>query len=183
MANWFIALPVEPGSWFARVSAPPAGTRLFHPDDLHITVAFLGEVNEELARRAFTHASAWPSASVAARLGAVVPMGRASHPSAFSALLTHGEADAGAGIAAVRDLMADAAQVPRESRAVVPHVTVARPKRSADAAQRRQAAAWAKSLALGNPAVQLSAIALYTWAEPRAERLFRVVDTYNLRLR
>jgi 2'-5' RNA ligase len=180
MTNWFIALPVEPGSWFARVTTPPAGVRLFHPQDLHITVAFLGQVEEERARRAFAHASSWPTQSISARLGAVVPMGRAGHPSAFSALLSEGELETSAGIAAVRDLMADAAQVPREARAVVPHVTVARPKRSAGAAEHRQAAAWARTLALGAPPVSLSAMALYTWAERRAERLFRVVDTYSL---
>jgi 2'-5' RNA ligase len=52
MPNWFIALPVSPLGWFERlVPPPPAGFRAFHPDDLHLTIAFLGAVDDATASR------------------------------------------------------------------------------------------------------------------------------------
>jgi 2'-5' RNA ligase len=180
MSNWFIALPVDPGTWFERVSDPPRGVRLFHPEDLHITVAFLGPVGEERARRAFAWVTRWPTPPLLVQLGAVVPMGRKTRPSALSAVLEQGAESAAAGILAVRDAMADAAEVPRETRPALPHVTLARPGRNAEAGQRQLAMSWAASLDLGAPRIYLSELALYTWSESRAARLFRTVERHRL---
>ena len=174
--NWFVALPVPPDAWFARVSNPPPGVRLFHPEDLHLTVAFLGGVDEAAARAAFDQARAIPLAARTVRLGEVVPMGNARRPSALSARLHEGNDAVARAITAVRDAVCDAAGAPREQRPALPHLTVARPRRTATYDERKDAVRWAASLDLGAPDVVLDAVALYTWSNERRERLFTIVD-------
>jgi 2'-5' RNA ligase len=176
MANWFIGLTIDPGDWFARIPPPPAGVRMFHPEDLHVTVAFLGSVNEERARRAFERAQEFPAGSIGVTLGRVVPMGRPTRPSALSALLGEGAARVAAGILVVRDAMADAAQVAREQRAVRPHVTLARPRRDAKPRERTAALDWAAALDLRQPWVEVTSLGLYTWAGSPSPRRFQVVQ-------
>jgi RNA 2',3'-cyclic 3'-phosphodiesterase len=184
-ANWFVALPVPAEPWFERAfertSGPPPGVRLFHPDDLHLTVAFLGSVGEEAARRAFTEARDFPLTALEVELGAVVPMGNPRRPSALSARLTHGEREVARAITSVRDAVCDAAGAPREHRPALPHLTLARPRRTATYAERVAALRWAAALELGAPRVQLSEVALYTWSEQRSERLFALVERVSLR--
>ena len=136
-ANWFIALPIPAGDWFARLPAPPAQVRLFPADDLHLTVAFLGNVSEEAALAAFAHASAWPRAALDVQLGHVVPMGRPRRYSALSAELELGRRQVEQAITLVRDAMCDTAGVRRDERPARAHVTLARPSRRASDAERR----------------------------------------------
>ena len=178
--NWFVALPVSPGAWFARVSDPPHGVRLFHPEDLHLTVAFLGGVDEAAARAAFAASRAIPLSARPVRLGEVVPMGNPRRPSALSARLREGNEAVAQAITAVRDAVCDAAGAPRELRPALPHLTVARPRRTATYDERREAVRWAASLDLGAPEVVLDAVALYTWSSERRERLFTIVDRLSL---
>lgn len=180
MANWFIGLPVDPGMWFAELPAPPRGVRLFHPEDLHVTVAFLGSVDEAAARRAFERARDFPRGALAISLGAVVPMGRPSRPSALSALLAAGTAEMSAAIGSVRDEMAALAGAPRDERPVRPHVTLARTRRDAPRQEREEAVAWASALNLGQPWVRVTSLGLYTWAASPSERRFRILEAAGL---
>ena len=59
--NWFVGLPIDPGDWLEAMPAPPASVRVFGPGDLHATVAFLGGVDADAARRAFALADRWPT--------------------------------------------------------------------------------------------------------------------------
>ena len=179
-ANWFVALPVPAAGWFERVGAPPRGVRLFHPDDLHLTVAFLGAVSEEAARRGFEEARAFPLGACEITLGPVVPMGNKRRPSALSARLLDGEREVARAITEVRDAISDAACAAREARPALPHLTVARPLRSATYAERTGALTWASSLDLGAPRVSLTCLALYTWSAERRERLFALRDRLPL---
>lgn len=174
--NWFIAWPVAvDGGWLARLD-PPAGVRVFSPDDLHATVAFLGPVDEGAARRAWAGLPDDLGGALTARWGPVVPMGDPRRPSAFSALLEAPDGALGARIAALRGPLLAAAGARPDPRAPKPHVTVARPQRRATDRQREAAVRWAQRLALPDAAVPIGRIALYTWSEDRRERLFRVVD-------
>ena len=179
MDNWFIGLPLAAGAWFEALEPPP-GARLFHPEDLHITVAFLGRVGEDAARRAFAFAPAWPSPALSVSLGPMVPLGHPRRFSALSALLEEGRAQVEAAMARVRDVMADAAGAEREHRPPLAHVTLARPSRKADAEQRRGMLAWASATELRAPRVLLSALTLYTRAERSEARSYRAVDTHWL---
>src|SRR5687767_8051311 len=130
MANWFIGLPVPPGSWFARVGEPPPGVRRFHEADLHLTVAFLGAVGEDAAGAAWD-ALRWTLPAIDVALGAVVPMGNPRRPSAYSALLLRGRVEVEAEMGASRDACIAAAACRGEERPPRAHLTVARPGRSA----------------------------------------------------
>lgn len=179
--NWFVALAVPADPWWSRVTAPPPGVRLFHPDDLHLTVAFLGPVSRIDAEAAFAVACEdWPTGPVDIALGDVRAMGNPRRPSALSVVVTDGATVLGAAIASVRDEMWARAGARPEDRPPLPHVTIARPSRSASAAERAAALAWGAGLDLGNPRVTLSRLVLYGWAEDRSVRLFREHDVRAL---
>ncbi len=164
----------------------PPGFRRFHPDDVHLTLVFLGACGEERAKRAL---DALDEALAAGRptaldvtLGEVVPMGRARQYTALSALLERGRTETESLIARLRDPLSEAAIGRREARPPRAHVTLARPTRRATDEARRQGLAWAGALALGSLERRLDRIALFTWNEDRRERLFRIVTERSLAL-
>jgi 2'-5' RNA ligase len=181
-ANWFVALPVER----TRVAAPPAphGIRVFAPEDLHLTVAFLGACGEERARRAWdavdAELTARPQAPISFTWGAMYPMGSPHRYSALSLLLDRGREEAAALLSRLRPVACRGAAVVEDERPPLPHVTVARPKRTASAPARRAGLEWAGTVKTLPAEGVLQEIALYTWARDRAARLFRIVDVRAL---
>lgn len=182
--NWFFAYPVD-GSFVLKLPPPPLGFRLFGPEDVHLTVAFLGGCGEEAAQRALRTLDALLPGLEAPELdvsfGAVAPMGPGRAYSALSALLERGRGDTEAQIGALRDPLSDSAGVRRDERKPKAHVTIARPQRRATDEQRASGLAWARALDLRDVRTTLDRIALYTWAEARGERLFRRVAERRLR--
>jgi 2'-5' RNA ligase len=180
--NWFFAFPLE-GS-FARPLHPPAGFRRLHPDDAHLTLAFLGACGQAAAERAQVALDEQlrqePQGPLNVSLGPVVPMGPARAYSALSALLKRGRLPTERCIARLRDSLVDAAGARRDLRAPKPHVTIARPRRRASAAERALGLRWAKGLDLTQVEATLDCIALYTWRPDRGERLFQVVSERRL---
>jgi 2'-5' RNA ligase len=181
--NWFIALPVPAAHWFAERVAqhPPPSVRLFHPDDVHLTVAFLGGVTEDAARRAWQRADLWQQGPMQVTFGDVIGMGAPAHFTALSALLERGRAEAEEGMRACRDPMLLAAGAPPERRAIKAHVTIARPRRNASLHERSACLAWALHLPLRDVEVELGEIALYTWPEDRRDRQFMIAERRGLR--
>jgi RNA 2',3'-cyclic 3'-phosphodiesterase len=178
--NWFIALSVPGDGWFSHVTEPPPGVRRFHPDDLHITVAFLGACGRSAAEEAFKVAPKWPLPAVDVTLGEVVAMGNPRRPNAFAALVRGGASELSAAILCVRDEMIMQAGARLEDRAPKPHVTVARPRRKASGPERHGAQAWAAGLELAAPTVRLSRLVLYTHSQERDVRLFDEVQVREL---
>jgi len=177
--NFFFAFPID-GRFVVDLPALPASFRRFHPEDVHLTLSFLGGCGEVAAERALVALDealrAKPIAGIDVSLGAVVPMGPKPEYSALSALLARGREPAEQCIAALRDVVSEAALGRREKRAPKPHVTLARPRRRATEAQRHAGLSWAAGLDLSAIQARLSRIALYTWSEGnRRERLFRVL--------
>jgi RNA 2',3'-cyclic 3'-phosphodiesterase len=180
VSNWFVALPVDPGRWFAQLPPPPHGVRSFHPDDLHVTIAFFGPVDEAGARRGFD-ALAWELGSLEVTLGEVVPMGSSRRPSAYSAVLREGRAAVEAAMGPARERACAAAGVEPDRRPPKAHVTIARPLKSASDLERAEGLRWSSSLELGAPRVRLERVALYGWSlERRAGPLFRIVAEAQL---
>lgn len=173
--NWFVGLPVSPGTWLGPLLAEaPADLKRIHPDDLHLSVAFLGDVSEEAARRAWAIAEAYHHAPLSVRLSGLAPMGNPRRPTALSVLLSDGHDEVCALIAALRGPMARAAGTREDDRPPKPHITVARPPRKAPGEARRQAVRWAESHAPLDVPLTLSDIALYTWSAERNERKFQI---------
>ncbi len=83
-ANWFIALPVTAEALPADViDGLPAGLRRLHPDDLHVTVAFLGPVGEDCALTAWAETEDIDAGPFELRTGAPAALGRPRRPSAY----------------------------------------------------------------------------------------------------
>lgn len=174
--NWFVGLPVDGADWLAPLldGAPP-DLRCVHPEDLHLTVAFFGGVDEIHAMRGWSIAERLRHGPISVRLSGLVPMGNPRRPTALSVTLDEGRDATIALIAAIKADMLEAAGTPADRRPIKPHITVARPPRKAASADRRRAVAWAKALAPIGARVTLDRIALYTWSEERRDRKFRVV--------
>lgn len=178
--NWFIAFPIDPGSWFdARVADPPTGIRRLHPADLHISLAFFGACGEARATAAWS-ALTPPLPRTEVSLGAVVPLGPPARWSALSAELTTGREAVEAAMAAWRDLLCDLAGAGRDHRPPRPHATLARPQRSATHAERDAGLRWARALDLRDVSLTLDRVSLYTWDAPQRATRFREVASLAL---
>jgi len=183
MPSWFVAFPVSGVAWFSRLPPPPIGTRALAAADLHLTVAFLGDVGEARARAAFDALAPAAIQSLEILLGQVVPMGNPRRPSALSALIERADAE-GRSIAEIltapRDAILEAAALPIEKRAMKPHVTLARLRRGAGADERRRALRWAAACDLASTRIELDRIGLYTAARDRTERAYDIVESRDL---
>lgn len=170
-------MPVDSGRWHQRLTGAPPGVRILASEDLHLTLAFFGPVEEASARAAFDIAVSARLTPMEVQLGAIVALGSARRPSALGASLGEGNEELSRVLLRLRDPLADAAGARRETRPPLPHVTLARPRRRATPVERQAAVQWAESLELGAPRVRLARVALYTWAEDRSgPRQFRIVD-------
>jgi len=181
--NWFFAFPLD-GGFVLELPAPPSALRRFHPEDVHMTLAFLGGCGEATAERTLARldeelARAQVS-PLQVSLGEIVPMGAKRRYSALSALLADGRAEATARLTELGGLLHETALGRRPSRPAKPHVTVARPRPRATDADRDAGLAWSRGLDVGGVRQTLGRIALYTWAEVRRERLFRIVAERTL---
>jgi RNA 2',3'-cyclic 3'-phosphodiesterase len=181
--NWFLAFPLD-GSFVLDLPELPPTFRRYHPDDVHVTLSFLGGCGEEAALRALAALdvalSTSPVASIDVTLGEVVPMGPRGRYSAISALLGEGRVETERCIGALRDTVSEAALGKREPRPPKAHVTLARPSRQSSEARRAEGLIWARQQRLETVRARLCRIALYTWSEQRRERLFRVVAERSL---
>jgi 2'-5' RNA ligase len=177
MANWFIALAVPGAGWLDEMLADaPRVLRRFHPDDLHLTVAFLGPVAPEAAHAAFAVAAQVPRRSFQVGFCDLKPMGNPRRFTALSLVLDDGRDPVVDWIAASRDPMFGAAGARPDLRPPLPHVTVARPRRDASERDRSAILDWAEHVRVPAGLFRLDRLALYTWNEDRKERQFRVVE-------
>ena len=175
--NWFIGWPVSAGAWWQHVPEPPRGIRRFHPQDLHITLAFLGAVSESDARRAWERLPPPPSFEIS--LGRVVPMGNPRRYSALSALLDRGRESVEAWMALHRPDVLAHAGAPPARHGIMAHCTLARPQRRTSQAAREAGLRWASELAVSTESLHLGQLALYTWSRDRKHRLFRIVASHE----
>jgi 2'-5' RNA ligase len=154
--------------------------------DLHLTLAFLGAVGESCARTAFDALPASTIRCLEIRLGAVVPMGSPRRANALCAKVERadsGNRSLAALLVRPRDLILEAAALPRETRTMRPHVTLARIRRKAGVEQRRSAIAWAEKIDLASIRVRLDRIGLYTAARDHSTHAYDIVDSRDLKER
>lgn len=180
MANWFIALPVDAAELPRDLLADlPAGLRRFHAGDLHITVAFLGSVGPDAAYAAWR--AAWIAAGpFSVTLGAPAALGNPRRPSAFGLDLGDGAATLAEVIGQWRDPLRRAAGQSAETREPRPHLTLGRPPRRGGDTIRARALEWVDSYCPAPATLNLDRLALYTRADDRRERQFRIVEEATL---
>ncbi len=160
---------------------PPPRVRLFGEADFHVTLAFLGGVEQAAALRAWARVDTFETLrSVTGSFSAVEPLGQPRKPSALCAIVHDGKAPLAAMISDARSTFLDAAGAREDTRPPLPHMTLARIQRRATTPERREAIRWAEGLDLGGARFQADSIALYTWSDDRRERLFRVVEQQPL---
>ncbi len=176
--NWFIAWPID-----AMALAPslreglPAGLRRVAEADLHITLAFLGAVGAEHADRAWRRALTLPCPVFRVEPLRLAALGNPRRPSAYGMVLDDDAGRLTAFIGEHRDALRAAAGVEPESRPALPHLTLARPPRSAGPAIRQRASAWLERTDIPAITLQLDRFVLYTRApDQRASRFLRVAE-------
>ena len=159
--------------------APPPRVRVFATSDLHVTLGFLGSVQESDARRAWDRIGEFLSfRTVTGSFSGVEPLGHPSKPSALCAMVDEGREPLAGMITEARQTLLSAADAPEDNRPPLPHMTLARIQRRAKAAERRQALRWADTIDLRAVTFTAPSVALYTWADDRQERLFQIVERH-----
>ncbi len=179
--NWFVGLPIDPGAWFEPLTRDaPTAVRVFHPADVHLTVAFLGACGGQRAATAWQLLASYAAAPIDIRLARLEPMGNPRRPSALSALIDTGREAVSKLTLDMRAPLLAAAGAEPDTREPLPHVTVARPMRKCSPEQRRNAIAWATAKPAIGASVSIDRVALFTWSDDRRTRQFRVVAEHQL---
>ncbi|MBN8589664.1 MAG: hypothetical protein J0L94_15235 [Rhodothermia bacterium] len=175
--NWFVGLEVPAFEGYRQLMARlPDGLLPFDPQDLHLTVAFLGNCGQQTALNAWEKVIDEVNFTpFSITLRKVLPFGSRFSPSAYSAVPELGKEAASNIIARYRDVFLREAQVGLDPRPPRPHITLARPHRGTRSEQRSQHNAWALQLNLNNVRIPLETIVLYTWADDRTDRQFKKV--------
>jgi 2'-5' RNA ligase len=136
-------------------------------------------VEESDARRAWDRIGDYPAFQrVTGSFSGIEPLGHPAKPSALSAMVDAGREPLAEMIAEARETLLSAAGAPEDTRPPLPHMTLARIQRRANAAERRQALRWAHTIDLRGVTFTAPSVALYTWADDRQERLFQIVERY-----
>ncbi|RLB36552.1 MAG: hypothetical protein DRH30_14725 [Deltaproteobacteria bacterium] len=160
--------------------APPPRVRVFATLDLHVTLGFLGSVQESDARRAWDRIGEFPSFRiVTGTFRGVEPLGHPEKPSALAAVVDAGREALVEMIVEARGPLLTEAGAPEDARPPLPHMTLARIQRRANPSERRQALRWAHTIDLRAVRFTAASVALYTWADDRQERLFRIVEEHQ----
>jgi 2'-5' RNA ligase len=110
----------------------------------------------------------------------VKPLGHPRKPSALAAIVDEGREAMTEMIVEARGPLLAAADAPPDDREPLPHMTLARVQRRARSVERREALRWAEGIDLRGISFTAASVALYTWANEREERLFRIVEQYAL---
>lgn len=159
--------------------APPR-VRVFEGSDLHVTLGFLGSVQESDARKAWGRIADFGSfRRVVGTFSTVQALGHPRKPSALAALVDEGRDALSEMIAEGRGPLLIEAGAPEDSRPPLPHMTLARIQRRANAAERQEALRWAREIDLRGVSYSAPSVALYTWADDRQERLFQIVERHD----
>ena len=178
--NWFIGLCPDTTEWLAALLVDkPKRVRGFHPNDLHITLAFLGNCSPINAQQTWEHATKIPPHATTIISNQLKPMGNPKRPSALSLTFQQDEIIS-QWISTYRGALLQQAGARPDNRPPLPHLTIARPQRRITDKQRANAVEWSQSIVVPSIPISFSTMALFTWSVDRKEILFRKVHEMNL---
>ncbi|HRR07086.1 MAG TPA: hypothetical protein PLO56_00175 [Rhodothermales bacterium] len=175
--NWFVGLVIPKFEEYDNYMVElPKGLRSFHPEDLHLTVAFLGNCGHKAALHAWeklvqeVYFMPFPLMP-----GALVPFGSPKNPSAYSIVPTIGKEMATKLIARYRDPFLQEVSAKPDLRPPQPHITIVRPSRNSTTEEQKQHLFWANNLHFPESTSVIHTLALYTWADDRRVKQFKIV--------
>jgi 2'-5' RNA ligase len=177
--NWFVAWPVSGAEeWLKSLEATaPGGLNFLVPGDLHVTLAFLaryepgslGKISGMVKKLALPEVEISPKEFVAF-----------PQPRRFSALaftLGVGRTEIEKQIAKWRDRICREAGAKLDTRAPVPHITIARPDRRIGSDDRDAALEWLEHLpSQSHVRIRLETPRVYAWTEPGSSARYRILD-------
>lgn len=173
--NWFLALPLPPpAAWHEAAASAPTELKRLDRLDLHLTLAFLGPCGQDRAEEAWRALAALRQPAIRIRAGRWRGLGAAHQPSAYGLTLAEGQPTLGALLGNWAPLALEAAGRPPDRRPPLPHVTLLRPRRREARQMREPMERWMAGAPLPGRDAELGELALYTWAEERSRRLFRL---------
>lgn len=194
--NWFVGLAPHHESleriYQTIYASPPRGLRAYDVYDLHVTVAFLGAIDAEVATNAWNEIMLSLRAGTV-RLGRAQLFGRASRATALGfnvGAVQYGEAHGAAAdaafresVASDRDALLQAAGRPADPRRARPHLTIARLPRGLTPLQRRTVIKWAEGIRV-EELLRVDIAALYRSADRVAGeaegRRYAIIDQRQL---
>ena len=173
--NWFVALPVSWNGVSRVLSTLPPECRGFHPDDLHMTVAFLGAMPADRKEPVIEVMKGIQAGAMSVQLGPLLTLPSSSRVSALSFSVSAGREQVESLISQCRGPLLKAAGAKPDHRPPLAHLTIARPLRKARETGKRKAREWAGQVIPPENKLTLSRLALYTWADDRRTRQFQIV--------
>lgn len=177
--NWFVGFPVSPDGWYTELRTQlPNGLRVFHPEDLHLTVAFLGRLGEEARNQIREVLLSFTIAPLMATLGSLVPLPSFRRFSALSFELEEGRKEIETLMSEKGPPVFDAAGVEPDTRPPLAHVTIARPERKGSFQAKAALLEQVRELRPLPIKIPIDSIALYGWNPDRkggkVERQFQI---------
>ena len=174
--NWFVGIPVPAQNWLTQLLAEvPESCRPFHPEDLHMTLAFLGPIRAEDASLLYPIIDRIEARPFHLTLGKMIGLPRPQKVTALAMEPDQGRELAVDLIADWRTPLLEAVGARLDHRPPLPHITVARPIRKYGHGGREAALAWSQGISPPEVTLLVDRVALYTWAENRSERQFQKV--------
>ncbi len=183
--NYFAAFPVADGARVFSAVKPgaPEGLRWFHPEDLHVTLAFFGAnpepdseddgVERIEAVREVLRQVEFPEDGMAIMLGELLLLPHRRRFSAISFAIANGGKELENLIGQWRGPLLEAAGCEPDTRPPLPHLTFARPDRKDEAFRPRKVIRWAAERKPPQVTITVQTPVLYGWSDRRPVRQFR----------
>ena len=179
--NWFVAFPVPASDWLETVLATlPATCRPFQPTDVHMTLAFLGAMDPAQKDDVIAAMNQIKAAPFEVTLGQMLALPNPKRVSALSFALQDGKENAARLMGLHRDALYRAATARPDTRPPLPHITIARPIRKFKAEGQKDAREWAQQVKPPGLVILINQIALYTWADDRRFKQFKIIYQHRL---
>jgi 2'-5' RNA ligase len=181
--NYFAALPVQvPEGWMEELrEGAPEALRWFHPDDLHLTLAFLGREQPERIPALLDLLREIPYSGGRASPGRLLALPRSRRFSALSLELRRGADPVAALIGDWRNRLLETAGCKADTRPPLPHLTVARPARRHPAFSKRAILDWLEIVQPPADEILILPPVLFGWSEERPRRQFLQIEENEIR--
>ncbi len=176
--NWFVAWPVLNGNeWLAALSAAaPTGIDFLDPDDLHVTLAFLGTHDAPAEAKMAGILRGLPLEGVAITPGPLVALPQPRRFSAIAASIDTGRIEIEKQTAKWMPRLCRESGARIDTRAPLPHLTIARPARRIRDDERDDVLEWLDNRPLDETPLTLATPAIYRWAEKTTTRRYEIIE-------